>query len=386
LGGLNETKLGTAIDRFYEAATHPDLWRTVLHETSIALGAEGTILLSFPDPSLGMIWSQGADELIRAFTQGQWENTRAARGLPKGQWELHSEASLFQPDELDRLPFYADYLRPLGFRWFTGTTLAKAGDTSILISVERRARDEPFSSRELSSFSRALPHLRQAAKLALHLGLTRAEGTLDGLDLLSCGGVLLDWLGRTIRLNREAERHVGYGLAVVHNHVQASHRDANAALQTLIASVLQVGPTHQRRALGPVVVPRPRGRPLIVHAAPLQGSSQDIFGRAKAVLMIVDPDEHQEPVEPILRQAFGLTLAEARLASGLAAGRDLSEIAHSHGIETGTARTQLKAIFAKTGAHRQGELVALLGRFALPGHCRDGPPDKVVPGPAEAPQ
>jgi DNA-binding CsgD family transcriptional regulator len=103
--------------------------------------------------------------------------------------------------------------------------------------------------------------------------------------------------------------------------------------------------------------------------------------------MIVDPDEHREPVEPILRQAFGLTPAEARLAVGLAAGRDLTEIAHAFGVEVGTARTQLKSIFAKTGSHRQGELVALLRRFALFGHCcPEDPPEKVIPGPAEPPQ
>ena len=34
---LNEEKLGAVIDRFYEAAAQPDLWQTVLHETSIAL-------------------------------------------------------------------------------------------------------------------------------------------------------------------------------------------------------------------------------------------------------------------------------------------------------------------------------------------------------------
>jgi hypothetical protein len=93
---LNEEKLGAVIDRFYEAAAQPDLWQTVLHETSIALGSEGAILLPYPDLSSGMVWSQGTDELINAFARGQWENTRAARGFLHQQWDLHSEASLFQ--------------------------------------------------------------------------------------------------------------------------------------------------------------------------------------------------------------------------------------------------------------------------------------------------
>jgi DNA-binding CsgD family transcriptional regulator len=65
-----------------------------------------------------------------------------------------------------------------------------------------------------------------------------------------------------------------------------------------------------------------------------------------------------------LRMAFGLTQAEARLAAGLAGGAALDEVAAQIGISKETARSQLKAIFAKTGAHRQPELVALLARLA----------------------
>jgi DNA-binding CsgD family transcriptional regulator len=107
------------------------------------------------------------------------------------------------------------------------------------------------------------------------------------------------------------------------------------------------------------------GRPLIVHAAPIVGTAQNLFQRAKAILMIVDPDEHRDPAEPLLRQAFGLSPAESRLAIELASGRDLKEIAAARSISEGTARAQLKAIFAKTDTHRQAELVALLGRMTL---------------------
>lgn len=55
-----------------------------------------------------------------------------------------------------------------------------------------------------------------------------------------------------------------------------------------------------------------------------------------------------------------LTPAEARIALGIARGEALVTIAKAHGISIATARTQLKSVFAKTGTHRQGQLVALL--------------------------
>jgi DNA-binding CsgD family transcriptional regulator len=65
----------------------------------------------------------------------------------------------------------------------------------------------------------------------------------------------------------------------------------------------------------------------------------------------------------LLSKAFGLTPAEARLASIIAEGLNPERAAEELGISKGTARNQLKAIFAKTATHRQAELAALLSRL-----------------------
>jgi len=65
-----------------------------------------------------------------------------------------------------------------------------------------------------------------------------------------------------------------------------------------------------------------------------------------------------------LTRAFNLTRAEARLALWLAEGGSIAEYAQSAGISLGTARTHLKAVFAKTGAHRQSALASLVLRQA----------------------
>lgn len=64
--------------------------------------------------------------------------------------------------------------------------------------------------------------------------------------------------------------------------------------------------------------------------------------------------------EASLRSRFHLTPAEAQIALGIAGGETLAAIAKARGASVSTARTQLKCVFAKTGTHRQAELVALL--------------------------
>lgn len=69
--------------------------------------------------------------------------------------------------------------------------------------------------------------------------------------------------------------------------------------------------------------------------------------------------------ETSLRFAFGLSTAEVRLCEALANGHSLARTAEMLGISEGTVRQRAKVVFQKTGTHRQGELIALLGRFRL---------------------
>lgn len=68
-----------------------------------------------------------------------------------------------------------------------------------------------------------------------------------------------------------------------------------------------------------------------------------------------------------LRFAFGLSEAEIRLCELLINGHSLAGAAQILGLSDGTVRQRVKAVFQKTGTHRQGELVARLARFNADG-------------------
>lgn len=78
--------------------------------------------------------------------------------------------------------------------------------------------------------------------------------------------------------------------------------------------------------------------------------------------MIADPARTHVAPERLLRDLYGLTPAESRLAMSLAHGRSLTAAAAEAGITRHTAHTQLASVFAKTGASTQLELVRLLHR------------------------
>jgi DNA-binding CsgD family transcriptional regulator len=71
------------------------------------------------------------------------------------------------------------------------------------------------------------------------------------------------------------------------------------------------------------------------------------------------PEEAPVPSENELRDLFGLTPAEARVACRLV-GETVDEVAEALGVGVATVRTHVQHLLAKTGTRRQSELVRLL--------------------------
>ncbi len=101
----------------------------------------------------------------------------------------------------------------------------------------------------------------------------------------------------------------------------------------------------------------------MVEALPATGPMRDVFQRIAALLVVTDLNARPPPPDGLIREAFGLTPAEARLSATLGAGEDLHRAADIHSIAYATARQHLKAIFSKTDVRRQSELVALLAQL-----------------------
>ncbi len=370
----SEDAVSGLIDRFYEAALHPELWRETLEACARVFGAEGALMLPGPDAPLELACSPFLDAAIADGLGRGWlaHNPRVLRGIPamRDPARVLTEQHIFSPRELDHLPFNAEYVNAHGLRHFAGCYLVPAGGRSLMLSLERAPRSGAFTPAEVEAMERVVPHLQRAGRLALRIAEARAGSTLEAFDLLRCAGLLLDGAGAVLRMNGRAAALMGAGLTVLQGALIAQHGPSNVALGRLIGSVLggAVGP--RRGSLGPVcrpvAVPRPvapgalPAAPLLVHAAPLPGAAGDLFQQARAVLLIVDPAEAHPPAEGLLRELYGLTAAEGRLARMLGDGRDLGEAAVALGVAVSTARTQLKAVFAKTGTRRQAQLAVLL--------------------------
>jgi DNA-binding CsgD family transcriptional regulator len=104
----------------------------------------------------------------------------------------------------------------------------------------------------------------------------------------------------------------------------------------------------------------------IAHVIPIRLSARDIFVRCAAVFTMTPVTAPDAPPVELVQSLFDLTPMEARVARGLAAGKDVETIATERGVSRNTIRTHVRGVLEKTGCNRQTDVVALLGGISRP--------------------
>lgn len=365
---LDEQRFEAVHKLFLEASWMPEFWPAALDELAAAAGSTGACIIPFPSIDPVFPRSESIAGLLDDFIKGDWQlrNPRASKGAalfqrdPANLLRFHTDRDVFAADALAADPFYQEFLRPRGFQWFLGASLAEAEGRFVFLSVERGLRAEPYSPAEIERLSRLLLRLREAGNIALKLGVRADRQAGRILESLDCPAALLDRVGRPLACNGALEALLGDGICLKSGgRLAAVDRDCDKRLEEATSAVLRFGASSPR-----ITLSRGAGRlPLIAEAIPIAGAARDVYSAARMLLLVNDPEARADADIDLLRQVFGLTPAEARLAARIATGASLEEIAAVLGVTVATARTQLRSVFAKTRTHRQSELAALITRL-----------------------
>lgn len=144
----------------------------------------------------------------------------------------------------------------------------------------------------------------------------------------------------------------------------------DATLSRMFAAGLQVacstGGSHERDPVSGVPVTTRSGRfaLTVLGLRPdmmrIQGMTTLLAAGDLALVVIQRHRSGAADVGRLLRDRYGLSPSEARLALAMDGSRSLPVVAQGLGITHETARSHLKRIFAKLGVSRQSELIAFL--------------------------
>ncbi len=271
-----------------------------------------------------------------------------------------------------------------GPRW-----TADRGATSAIMSilVEPAGRDA-HSSVLLLTFSASAAVRSRATAMAPDLAALvtaqlEAEARLGdlrarqaaaaiALDHDACGIIALRADHSVLFANSAASAMLaeGDGLQLRRGLVRPSDYRCAVRFEAALDAVLdgaQTGITGKPSALV-MLLPRAReGRPMVAVIAPADapggpGGPDASAAECGALLYVLQPGPGLMRGVETLAQLHGLSRVETRLLAHLCEGMTVSESAGAMRIKLETARAYLKQIFAKTGTHRQGELVALMSR------------------------
>ena len=250
--------------------------------------------------------------------------------------------------------------------------LTKPADADLVIETLYRLAVDPVAWEQLidvldptgveaaAPAASELGRVQEIARLARRPG----EGPTADAARADVGWVVLSARGKVLTCNPPAMAMMAAGLgeATVGEKIRFLN-PGNA--ETADRALLQA-----RAGADPVIVRLERSGqegPCFAYAAPLSALPM-MLGEAPslpkdeppAAALVFPAADMASRLWSSVRESFGLTEAEVRLARKLREGRSLQEAAQELGVAVNTVRNQLRAIFDKMGLQRQSDLVRAL--------------------------
>ncbi len=354
------------VDLIYEAAVVPEQWPVVLDRLARLADADAGIL--FTDGLQKWVASPGAHDIVRDFIAQGWptRSRRTARLFDLGSRHpgFISDLDVFTPEEIEREPIYAEFLRPNGLGWGAGTIIAAPSGDVVAVDIERRHSRGPIERDIVRRLDGLRPHLARAALLASRLFLERVKSAAVALDLVGLAAAVLGPRGKPLAANARFEALSPQIVTERRERIAIVNLGADALL---VEALAHIGPAGDGGGGRSIPVPATDAHPpLIFHLVPVRGAAHDVFDGAQTILMATPLRAGAAPAAELLQGLFDLTPAEARVARAIAQRRAIEAMAADFGVSRETVRTQVKAVLAKTGFSRQSDLaIALAGTGRL---------------------
>lgn len=340
----------------YACAGRPSHWPQVMDLLCRETGASSAVVqaMRFDPAGVRLTWQatdrRSARHVGRLNSPGNPRLTphRGMRGLNRVVRDDHLfDAGDPARDELNR------QMANMGIARFLGLLQPMGGDQYLALALHRDADDpQDFDPATIQRLQALAPHLLQAGQLGGQLQqATRGLHQLHAhLDSLRCGLLVCDPDGQVQWMNHQA-RQITTGGQALQLQGTALRADAAAASQRLRQEIASTSAAPRFVALGD------GERALHLAMRACRGSD----GAADGSVMVAITRAADATAVPVQAwcQLLGVTPAEAALVATLAAGGTLEQHARQRGVSAGTVRGQLKQVLAKTGTHRQAELVRL---------------------------
>lgn len=350
------------VSGIYAAVMTPDQWNVTLADIGRAFdGSRAALVIADGNTRIHTHADLPADT-AQSYAEHYARLDHVLAAVETGPLgAVRTGAELMWPHQ--NCEFQADWARPNGF--VDGMFIRLTGAPSTMsLAVAASKRSDRFDTAERVALMLCLvPHLQQALRTQDRLEdlSHQGNGLVEASEAVIHGIVIVRPGGRVVYTNSAADRilHSDDGLQIRGGILEAAMLRTDLLLQRSIGRAFT--PDSFEICGGSLFCVRPSGRrPFVIHVLPIDQTTFASPQSGRAIIVIVDPEQHPEPPAALLRRLYGLTKSEAQIALFVTRGEGLKPIADELSLSVTTVKTHLRHVFDKTGTHRQAELVRLL--------------------------
>lgn len=344
--------------RLYDCCDNRAEWARLLDDFSAEMGAHSAVLqgLKLDGARARPFWAmhdtridlRGYEELISDANNPRLDGKR----FKSAAGRLVSDSDLFRSEEIGVSRSLQERLAKLQLGKFLGCLLPIGTNEFMALALHRKVGDAgDYSARQMERLSYLQYHFATALRLS-HVIDTKCvnQQILHAmLDRLSFGFIVLKPDLQLVWANQCADaiarRHASLNLS--HGRLTSNRPVDQQKLSVAVGRQAAQDEVSYLR--------------LDADGATLQLTLNrlvDTGNGETCILAIMSEGRLHSSISPeAMQELFSLTATEAHLASALADGLTLEKYALKKRVTLGTARYQLKQIFAKTGAKKQSDLM-----------------------------
>lgn len=375
---LSPNRVDQIVALAHRAALDGEGWEPLIAEVASALNANGAALFTpVLDPAgrnLAADWgcakSATAEYLKHWVVEDPWIEAVMKSGSFDRAGTVNLGRQVLPVTTLKKTAFFNDFAREFEIEELASLKVCDATDRWAPVthlSFFSPDAGESFSGNEREMLMALWPHLQRAVQTywVLEKARTVDRAIEHALDALSHAvwvvraNAVVEYANPAARALLDDERSWVRAVATLdtrltaigdldHAALTAALRGAQSTRGRLLVSALPAGQTVRRAVL--------RVAPIV------PGTPYALTWPHACALLILDLPSSDEVARLWLRhlaQRYRLTPTESGVLRELAAGRTPEEIAHAMSVSITTLRTHLGSLYAKTGCHRQTELVRL---------------------------
>lgn len=356
------------IHNIYQGVIEDEPWSDCLNQLNQMFQSELAVLVVVPNRQpgnkylLNRVVNSQSD--LYGSTANHWIALDPFQDIAQDQAMLLDE--LDDQRAIEESTFYQDLIEPTGIRYILAVNIVSGDNSDLMLKLRiARHRDKGnFNTTDLKLVNSLIVHFKLALQFLDQMAIQQIERNAfaDAINQFMLGTLILDRQGKIVASNRVArdaiEKHQALSNAtgaLTINDKKANQQlydalaklDKSASGTSSMPTTITVAP-GDCKALGLMVRPV-RAEDALTHPV-----------HAHAVVFISDPRGTPEISAATLRELFGFTGSESRVAAYLANGHTLNEAAEALSISINTAKSHARNIYEKTGVNKQTKFIQLI--------------------------